>query len=130
MGYPNKDKVLKILDTLDEKEKQGKIVSSKILPLAATAADRMKFKLCEAILKFKHAENLTNQDLANRLGINKSDVSRILHYHIESFTLDRLVNYLQALLIASELPYLNDYLNLQIEAFLDVDFEQEEKKEA
>ena len=87
----------KRLDEVQKKLSNPSVLGSSLLSEDATQIDRAKFKACEAIIKFRRKNNLKQKDLAQRLGVDESRMSEILHYKIEGFTLDRLVSYEQIL---------------------------------
>ncbi len=87
----------KRLDEVKVRLSDPKVLGSSLLPENASQIDQMKFKACEAIIKFRRAKNLKQKELAARLGIDESRMSEILHYKIDGFTLDRLVGYAQEL---------------------------------
>ena len=91
--FPSRKK----LDEIRERLSDPSVLGSSLLPENASQIDRAKFKACEAIIKFRRKNNLKQKDLALRLGIDESRMSEILHYKIDGFTLDRLVNYAQVL---------------------------------
>ena len=59
-------------DVLEEKLKDKKFK-------AEYDALDAEYQIKEAIIKARRKENLTQQELANRTGINKSDISRLEH---------------------------------------------------
>ncbi|MGK5088518.1 XRE family transcriptional regulator [Bdellovibrionota bacterium FG-2] len=73
------------------------VLGSSLLPKDASELDRTKYKACELIIKYRHKSGLKQKALAEHLGIDEARMSEILHYKIESFTLDRLVGYAQVL---------------------------------
>lgn len=75
----------------------NKSIASKLLPKDASPLDRLRYKLCEKFILYKHEHNLTQRDLALQIGINESLMSKILHYHFEEFTADRLIKYLNVI---------------------------------
>ena len=46
---------------------------------------------------YANAHQLTNRAVAKKLGIAESLMSKILHYHFDEFTVDRLMSYLSKL---------------------------------
>ncbi len=82
----------KDLDEVRKKLDTG--IASKPLSRNATAVDKTKFKLCEKFVIYKNTHKLTQRSLAEKLGINESLMSKILHYHFSEFTTDRLIKYL------------------------------------
>jgi predicted XRE-type DNA-binding protein len=67
------------------------------LPSDATALDRAKYDVCEEILIYMKRRKMTQRDLAVVLETSETRVSEIVHFHIDKFTLDRLIGYLQML---------------------------------
>lgn len=80
------------------REKLKNSIASKPLPKDASKVDRLKFKLCEKFIVYKNENQITQRVLAEKLGINESLVSKIIHYHYNDFTVDRLVNYLDKIM--------------------------------
>jgi predicted XRE-type DNA-binding protein len=69
------------------------------LPLkpGASVVDRLKFQLCAQFVIFAQSNQMSQQELADQIGIDKSLMSKILHYHLDEFTSDRLIKYLAVL---------------------------------
>ncbi len=61
-----------------------------------------KYKLCKQILSYKLKNNLTREQVAERMGISKAETEDILFCCIEEFTLDRLITYESKLKITVE----------------------------
>ena len=72
----------------------NKGIASRPLPKDATAIDRVKFHLCEQFVICKNTQGLTQRVLAEKIGIDEALMSKILHYHYDEFTADRLIKYL------------------------------------
>jgi predicted XRE-type DNA-binding protein len=68
------------------------------LPENPTPLQVAKFEICQEILGYKLDNNLTREQVADRIGISKAETEDILFCHIEEFTLDRLVDYASKLL--------------------------------
>src|SRR5690349_6989566 len=64
----------------------------------ASEADKVKYHLCLSISRYQDENNLSEKELAQRLGVNKAKVEYILFRHLDKLTLEELINYL------SELP--------------------------
>lgn len=86
--FPSEKELKKIRNLL------GKSISSKILPENANATDRLKFYICEKFVMYKNFHNITQRSLAESIGIDEALMSKILHYHFDKFTVDRLIKYL------------------------------------
>lgn len=65
----------------------------------ASAAERVKYNLCKNIARYERENNLTEKELAKKLGITHSRVEKILFCHIDELDLEELVNYLEELAI-------------------------------
>ena len=71
-----------------------KSIASRLLPKNASDLDRHKFELCKIFVIYKNTHNITQRVLAEKIGIDESLISKILHYHLDEFTIDRLIKYL------------------------------------
>lgn len=60
----------------------------------ATSLEKLKYEICKAFVRYKQIHHLSQRDLAELLHVNESIVSKIVHYKIEIFTVDRLMKYL------------------------------------
>ncbi len=67
-----------------------KVDAARPLPEDADAIDKLKYKLCREILIFKESKGVTLDELAEKLEIGKTDVSKIINYHIDRYTNDKL----------------------------------------
>lgn len=72
----------------------NKGMASRPLPKDTSAVDRAKFHLCEKFVIYKNTHKITQRELAKKVGVNESLMSKILHYHFDEFTVDRLIKYL------------------------------------
>ncbi len=79
------------------RDKLNKGIASRPLPKNANVVDRAKFRLCEKFVIYKNTHQITQREMAKKIGINEALVSKILHYHFDEFTSDRLLKYLSAL---------------------------------
>jgi predicted XRE-type DNA-binding protein len=76
------------------KKRLGKTLPSKPLLKDASNVDRIRYNLCEKFVIYKNSQKITQRELAAKIGINEALMSKILHYHFEEFTIDRLLRYL------------------------------------
>ncbi len=74
-----------LIDALDE----DKIVG--VLGPNPTPDQVLKFELCNLIAKHIKAKGLSNSEAGKVTSIDASDVSRLLNFHIDRFTIDRLL---------------------------------------
>src|SRR3954468_22328001 len=75
----------------------------------ATEADKVKYHLCLSISRYQDENNLTEKELAQELGVNKTKLEHILFRHLDKLTLEELINYLGELSLPfklkTNLPY-------------------------
>lgn len=72
-------------------------VPSRPLAKNASTVDKIKHRICKEFVIYKNLNQTTQKDLANKVGIDESLMSKILHYHFDEFTIDRLVKFLNIL---------------------------------
>ncbi|WP_216639884.1 XRE family transcriptional regulator [Halobacteriovorax marinus] len=81
------------------KEKELKSISKKLtrtqgtlmLPNNPTPLEKFRWDICQMFLKYKIEHNLTQKELAERIGIDKAKMSKILRHRIDEFSTDRLI---------------------------------------
>jgi len=67
------------------------------LPENASLLEKSKYELCENILAYKQDNNLSIKKLAQKIKLSEAETEDILHYRINHFTLDRLMEYVSKL---------------------------------
>lgn len=87
-GWPSEE----IIKEAERKMKGG--LASKLLAVGAGPVALVKQELCEHFIRYRQVEEISQRELAKRLGVTESRVSEILHYHHEQFTIDRLLELL------------------------------------
>lgn len=83
-NWPSNERIKEILKIAEKAD------AAKPLSKDADAVDKLKHRLCREILIFKHTEKLSNEELALKMGVSKTEVSKIINYHIERYTIDKL----------------------------------------
>ena len=63
------------------------------LPRNANPLEKSKYKLCKKILAYKQDNNLTTEQLAQRINLTIPETESILFARINEFTMDRLITY-------------------------------------
>ena len=91
--YPEEKKLKEMLEKLSSDD----VIGSTVIPKNAPESDKIKYKLCEKILEYKLAKNLTQKELAEKIGLDEPETSRVLHYKIERYSIERLLGYATAL---------------------------------
>jgi predicted XRE-type DNA-binding protein len=56
------------------------------LPENPTVLERFRWDLCQKFIKYKSENELAQKDIAERLGVDESKVSKILHHRIDEFS--------------------------------------------
>ncbi len=72
-------------------------IASRPLKKSASAIEKIKHKICREFIVYKTVNKMTQKTLAEKLKIDEALMSKILHYHFEEFTIDRLIKYLNTL---------------------------------
>ena len=114
MAYPDKDRILKVMKNI----KKGKMKPTMVVGKDASPMDKMKFNICQQIIRFKRMNDYTNKELAEIIGVGPSVISRVLHCRIERFKIDSLLGYYFCLLISSDDKKLMKKFNKELEEFL------------
>ena len=91
----------KILQEAEDPKNIGQ--GSQALPRNATALQKTKYELCKQILIYKQDNNLSTEEVAEKINLTSSETKDILYYHIDCFTLDRLITYTEKLLSPLEI---------------------------
>src|SRR3954453_8934333 len=64
-----------------------------ILPDNASSAEKAKYSLCQNFARYKRENNLSEKELAQRIGVSKSKLIDILCSKIYLFNLEELMSY-------------------------------------
>jgi hypothetical protein len=119
MKYPDKDRILKVLNMINNKQ----FIPVKIPAIDAPAPDLIKFNICQKIIKFKMDSGFTNKELANILGVTPAMITRIIHCEINKFKIDSLLYYYESLLITKKNKKILAKFKKSLVNFLKDDFE-------
>lgn len=92
MAFPNKKTLEKIRK---EAEKHS---GSLALADDASVYDRFRYDICQCLVKYANKNKISNRELARKCGISEADMSRMLHHRIGSFSTDKLIRALEAVL--------------------------------
>ena len=63
------------------------------LPENPTPLEKAKYELCRQIVAYKQDNELSTKKIAEKINLTNSETQDILLYHIDYFTLDRLITY-------------------------------------
>lgn len=96
-----KTKYVRPKDLEDVIEQLGQLQVAKgeiVIPgIKSPFSERLKFKLCQQILKFKIKNDLTNSEMAKILETNQTRISEICLCLYQLYTVDRLIDLVQIL---------------------------------
>ena len=101
-GNSDKQEFEKYLQKIEDPEYDGQDVSWH-LPENATPLEKAKYELCEKMLIYQQDNNLSDEEIANRIKITTGETRDILYCHIDYFTFDRLITYASNLFSTSEI---------------------------
>ena len=121
MAYPSKDQIFQIMSEIEKLKSKGKIRKIKPLSKDASPVLRWKFKMNKKIAEFKVIKGFTLEEMSNLLDVDPGNLSRILNGHIEKVTLDKLLGYLEILLIASKNKKVSDKFHENAEKFFELE---------
>ncbi len=76
------------------RNKHSRGIASRPLPKNASKSERLKHLLCSKFIIYKQENKLTGRAMAEIMEIKESLVSKILHYHYDEFSSDRLLEFL------------------------------------
>lgn len=76
---------------------------AKDLPENATPVEKAKYELCQKILGYQEDNNLTDEEISHRLGLNQEKTLQILFCWINKFTLDKLITYADKLIAPTKI---------------------------
>lgn len=114
MIYPNQERIFKILDKI----KKRKLKSTALIDKNVSPIDKMKFNICQQIIKFKRKNDYTNKNLSEIIGVGTAVISRILHCQIERFKIDSLLGYYFCLVVSSKDKKLMKKFSEELSEFL------------
>ncbi len=120
MTYPTKYQVLSILSNIEKQKKAKKINKLKPLPKNADSLIRWKFKISQKIAEFKIIRGLSLEEMSLLLDADPGNISRIINGRIEKVTLDKLLSYLEIILIASKNKKLSDQFHTEANNFFEL----------
>ncbi len=121
MTYPSQSQILQIMSEIEKKKKKGTIPKLKPPGKNPSPQLKWKFKLSQKISEFKIVRGLSLEEMALILKIDPANLSRIINGHIESVTLDKLLSYLEIILIASKNKKNTEKFHQSADKFFELD---------
>ena len=89
MGFPSEKELKRIRRELE------KVEGSRHVGEEGTPVEKLEYSICQKFVGYHLDTGITQKELALLLGIDESLVSKLLRNRIESFTLDRLLRFLE-----------------------------------
>jgi predicted XRE-type DNA-binding protein len=81
----------------------------------ASVSEKTKYQFSQAITRYLVKNNLSEGEIANRLGLDKNTTARLLRGYVENFSLDSLIAYTKKL---------NGHIEVKIDSKLEQSTEQ------
>ena len=91
MGFPSEKELKKIRKELSNVE------GNRVVGDEGTPIERLKFSICQKFVEYHLRTGVTQKELSILLGIDEALVSKLLRNRIESFTIDRLLRFLEVI---------------------------------
>ncbi len=89
MSFPSRKDIDRVLKKLENAE-PAFVIDRK----NASAVDKVKYDLCKEFVKYVLENKISQIELAEKLGVDKARVNKIVKYRIEYFTIDKLLSLL------------------------------------
>lgn len=89
MAFPSDNELKRMRKLL------ANVEGSTIIPKDAPKVERLKYEICQSILKKFEISKMSQKEFAIFLSIDEALVSKLLKNKIENFTIDRLLKYLE-----------------------------------
>ena len=86
MGFPSKAEIKRALKKLEKAE--GTLAP----PANPTPLEKFRHDIQQKFVGYKRTKNISQRDMAERLGVDEGKVSKILHNRISEFSTDRLIH--------------------------------------
>lgn len=72
-----------------------KVEGSRLAGEEGTPIEKLKYKICQKFVEYHLETGISQKELSILLGIDEALVSKLLRNRVESFSLDRLLRYLE-----------------------------------
>ena len=106
--YPKRDK--EIVDLISDPNYE---VGNYILLKNASVEDKLKYEICQTILKYQQKKHISYQEFSQQIGLPFAKTMDILKGRVNNFNLTELVNYFKKLFINKK----SNLLVLQLESY-------------
>ncbi|AGH94282.1 XRE family transcriptional regulator [Pseudobdellovibrio exovorus] len=85
MGMPKQTELRRV------RKKLKKMEGTLALNPNATALERFRWNLHQKFVEYKLDKNMTQKEMAQKLKVDESHISKILNYRLDEFSTDRLI---------------------------------------
>jgi predicted XRE-type DNA-binding protein len=85
MGFPSRERIKRALKRLENCE--GTLAP----PANPTPLEKFRHDIQQKFVVYRREKNISQQEMAEILGIDAAKVSKILHNRLEEFSTDRLI---------------------------------------
>ena len=103
--FPPEEELARVRERISKSDKR---TNMGLVP-NATAAEKAKYNLCKRISRYERENNLTEQELAKKLGITHPQIEKILFCHIDKLNLEELINLVESLAVPLEMKINSKY---------------------
>ena len=92
--FPSEEEIEKVVKRITQ---PGYRRVNKSLLTNASESDRVKYNLCKSMVRYARENNLSEQELKNKLGIDQVKLEYVLFCHIDKLILEELIDYITKL---------------------------------
>jgi len=87
---------------IDEQDLDRKIESGEIkpvfIPKIATFTDIIKYQFTTDIIRYAKANGLKQVEIASKIDVNKSEISKMFSYNLKEFSQERILGFIEVLI--------------------------------
>ncbi|CAH1755901.1 1415_t:CDS:10 [Entrophospora sp. SA101] len=94
-GFPDEAEIERVIKRVTQ---PGYRRINKLLPPNASEQDKVKYNLCKSIIRYSRENNLSEQELKQRLNIDQVKLEYVLFCHLDRFNLEELIDYVAKLM--------------------------------
>lgn len=91
VGFPSRKQLDRIRPRLEKAE------GTLMLAPDATPLEKLRWDICQKFVRYKVEHQVTLEEIAEAVGVDKAKISKILHHRIDEFSTDRLIKLYQEL---------------------------------
>lgn len=91
MSFPSRKQLDKVRPKLEKA--QGTLM----LAPDATPLEKFRWDICQKFIQYKIEHEMSQDEMAELLGVDKAKISKILHHRTDEFSTDRLLKLYQEL---------------------------------